>query len=504
MAIGRSWDDLKNMDQLPAKSDVREFRAYLDANEYTEQALKARIGTALPPRADNDQRLAYVSREATPRNALVRLFLLGASLDQSTASEVLSASFIELCMGMGLVGASQGRLHANVVIVGIEDLLFVSDAFRLLGGDQAADFVLPASTHSANYLRRLTMRPSLGSVLDLGCGCGVHALLAARHSGKVIATDISPAATRYTTFNAWLNDIDNVECIVGDMFEPVAGQTFDLIVTNPPFVLGPDSSFVYRDSQLELDELCRQLVSDAPDFLNSNGHLQMLCETVEFEGDSWHERMNSWFAGTQCDAWILRSPPLHPVHYVSQRAADLSGGSVQQSTRFDDWVNYFEARNVAAIHPVMVAMRRRDGNNWLHVHDMPGDVGKDAGEAVQKGIAACDFLEQCSSDDALLGATLTISPDISLEQHLSREDGLWKPQSSVMRMTNGLPMDAEVDMPILAFLNQIDSEKSLQTILEAFGKAVGTDNITKLTADLLPIVRLFIGRGFLEPAEKTD
>jgi len=340
-------------------------------------------------------------------------------------------------------------------------------------------------------------------MLDLGCGCGIHALFAARHSGKVIATDISPAATRYTTFNAWLNDIDNVECIVGDMFEPVAGQTFDLIVTNPPFVLGPDNSFVYRDSQLELDELCRQLVSNAPDFLNINGHLQMLCETVEFEGDSWHERMNSWFAGTQCDAWILHSPPLHPLHYVSQRAADLSGGDLQEVTRFDHWVDYFETRNIIAIHPVMVAMRRRDGNNWLHVHDMSGDVDKEAGEAVSKSIAACDLLERCSDDDVLLGTTFAISSDIALEQKFLRQDGLWQPQSSVISMMSGLPMDAEVDMPILAFLNQIDGKKSLRMALQAFSAAVGAD-ISKLTADLLPIVRLFIGRGFLESAERPE
>lgn len=491
------------MDQLPVKCDVRDFRAFLDANEYSEQALEARIGTTSPPRADNEHRLAYVTRDATTQNALIRLFLLGESIDKAAADEVLPASFIELCTRAELLGVDQGRLRANVVVVAIEDLLFASDAFRVLGGDEAVDFVLPASTHSANYLRRLTMRTKLGSMLDLGCGCGVHALFASRHCGKVVATDVSPAATRYTMFNVWLNDIENVKCVVGDLFEPVAGQSFDLIVSNPPFVLGPDDSFVYRDNQLELDDFCRQLIGQTPDFLNEDGCLQMLCETVEFEGESWHERMKSWFAGTHCDAWILHGPALHPVHYVSQRATDVSGGDFQDAIRLDHWVNYFERRNVSVIHPIMVAMRRREGANWLHVRDLTGDVETDAGEAVRKSIAACDFLERFSDDPALLGATLTISPDITLEQQFSRQDGLWEPRLSVMRMTNGLPMDAEVDMPVLAFLNQIDGETSLQTVLDAFSKAVGAD-ISKIVADLLPIVRLFIGRGFLETAEKTD
>ncbi|MGI9236202.1 MAG: methyltransferase [Woeseiaceae bacterium] len=488
------------MDQLPAKGDVREFRAYLDANDYNERALVARIGTALPPRADNEHRLAYVTREASPQNALTRLFLLGASLDQAMAAEVLPVPFIDLCTRAGLLGTDQGRLKANVVIVGIEDLLFASDAFHQLGGDEAADFVLPASTHSANYLRQLTMRAKLGSMLDLGCGCGIHALLAARHCETVVATDISPAALRYTTFNAWLNDIDNVECVEGDIFQPVAGRSFDLIVSNPPFVLGPDDSFVYRDTQLELDEFCRQLVAQAPGFLNNNGYLQMLCETVEFEPDSWHERMKSWFAGTHCDAWILHSPALHPIHYVSRRANDLSGGNLEDASGIERWVDYFEARKVSAIHPVMIVMRRRDGDNWVHVHSSPGDAEDNSGDAVRKSIAACDSLERYGEDAALLDATLTISPNVTLQQQLERQDGLWQPRSSVMRMSSGLPMDAEVDMPILAFLNQIDGEKSLQAVLDTFGKVVGAD-IDKLTTDLLPVIRTLIGRGFLEPTE---
>lgn len=488
------------MHTLPNKSDVQEFRAYLDANGYSEEALKARIGTALPPRADNSHRLAYLSREATTQNALVRLFLLGASLDQPIANEALAAAFTELCVSMGLLEIDNGRLRSNVVIVGIEDLLFASDAFRVLDSDAASDFVLPASTHSANYLRHLTMRQPFASMLDLGCGCGIHALFAAAHCKHVVATDISHAAIRYTTFNAWLNGIDNVEAIEGTLFEPVAGQTFDLIVSNPPFVLGPDETFVYRDNQLELDQFCQQLSSEAPDFLNENGCLQMLCETVELDGDSWPERMKRWFGGLNCDVWILHNPPLHPVHYVSQRLSDVSGGSLSEPTSFDRWVDYFESRNVSAIHPAMFVMRRRAGRNWLHLHNFQGNVESDAGDAVYKSIVACDFLERCGDDDALLGATLHFSSATTLEQQFSRQDTSWAPRTSIMRTTHGIPMDAEVDIPILAFLNQIDGKKSLGSVLEEFSQTVGAD-ATKLKSDLLPIVRLFVGRGFLEPAE---
>ncbi len=489
------------MDHLPSPADIREFRQFLDANGYSEEALNARIGAASPPRADNERRLAYATREANTQNALVRLFLLGASLDETTAGDVLPDAFVDLCNRNGLLSIDQGRLKANVVIVCVADLLFASDAFRILGTDRAREFVLPASTHSANYLRHLTMRKPCESMLDLGCGCGIHALFAARHCENVVATDVSPAALRYTRFNATLNGIDNIECLEGDMFEPVAGRTFDLIVSNPPFVLGPDESFVYRDNKLDLDELGRELVRDAPNFLTERGCLQMLCDTVEVEQETWPERMKSWFDKSGCDAWLLRGTPVHPVHYVAQRASDVSGGDAGQATAFDPWVDYFSERDVTAIHPVMVAMRRRGGRNWLHIHHSAGTVDEDVGGAIEKSIAACDFLESVSDDEALLETTLAISADVSLEQKFTREDQVWVPRSSVMRLGSGLPMDAEVDMPVLAFLNQIDGQKSLQQILEAFGNAVGAE-VDTLTADLLPIVRLMVGRGFLEPVEQ--
>lgn len=486
------------MINLPRETDIRDFRKFLDAYGYKETELNARIGTASPPNTSNRQRLAYVTREATPQNALVRLFLLGHSIDQATITDVLPESFLELCTRAELLEQAGDRIRATVVIVAIADLLIASDAYHVLGSDRAGEFVLPASTHSAGFLRKLTLRDSFATMLDLGCGSGIHALFAARHCDKVTAADISATAIAYTAFNARLNNIDNIECVEGSFFEPVAGRSFDLIVSNPPFVLGPDDAFVYRDSQLELDQTCRELVADAPAFLNENGYLQMLCETVEIENEPWLERMKSWFEGTGCDAWILHSPTLHPVHYVANRASNVTGGSLEESTGYDAWVDYFESRSVSAIHPILITARRRDANNWTHVHNLPGDIDGEAGEAVRKSIAACDFLERCASDAALLDASLKISPDLTLEQQFSRQEQQWQPQLSTMRMTNGLPMDAEVDLPILAFLNQLDGQQTLQGTVEAFAKAVGADT-AKLVADLLPIVRMFVGRGFLEP-----
>ncbi len=73
-------------------------------------------------------------------------------------------------------------------------------------------------------------------VLDIGTGSGVCAVFAARHARRVVAVDINAAAVRCAAINAQLNRLeDKIEARHGDLFQPVAGQRFDLVLFNPPF-----------------------------------------------------------------------------------------------------------------------------------------------------------------------------------------------------------------------------------------------------------------------------
>ena len=76
-------------------------------------------------------------------------------------------------------------------------------------------------------------------VLDMGTGSGVCALFAARHASRVVAIDINAAAARCARINTLLNHLESrIEVRHGDLFGPVAGERFDLILFNPPFVIG--------------------------------------------------------------------------------------------------------------------------------------------------------------------------------------------------------------------------------------------------------------------------
>jgi len=480
------------MIQLPEQSRIHEFRVFLDACGYNTERLTQHVGRARPPAQGEAQQMFDDSREITVLNVLVRLFLLGAPVDEDTITGLLPELVVSFCNDAGLLHYDGELVTGRVVIIPVEDLLFVSDAFWTLGTDEARDFVLPASTHSANFLRYLTMRDHVEDTLDLGCGCGIHALFAARHSDRVVATDISPEAIAYTRFNALLNDIHNIDCIEGSLFEPVAGRQFDLITSNPPFVIGPSESFVYRDNPLELDEFCRVLAGEAPRYLKEGAHLQMLCEWVEVEGESWVDRIGGWITG--CDAWVLHATPLSPASYARQRTGDVSGESVNAGSE-KDWIAYFDRHAVRAVHPGMLVLRRNDAANWLHVHNLPADITQPAGAAVASGIAAVDFLEACD-DEALLAATLRLANELEAEQTQS-EDGT---AGVRLRLDNGLSTEADIDGSVAAFLNLFNGTRTVGDSVSEFARVADAD-VEQLTGDLLSIVRVFVSRGFLVPHE---
>ena len=486
-----------------SRSDIADLRAMFVSAGYSEDELQARTGGAAPPAPHEVQARLHGTREVTAQNALVRLFLLGVTLDRSAAGEALPENFIELAIRTGLLSEEEGRLIANVVIVPVGKLLFASDAFRTLGSDERSEFVVPAKNSAADYLRKLTMRDPVGVALDLGCGCGVHALLAAAHCERVVAADISEAAAAYTRFNAQLNDIRNVDVLVGDLFEPVAGQKFDLILCNPPFIIGPQSDFTYRDNPMELDDFCRLVAREGAAHLNIGGQMQMLCEWVETSDQIARDRVGEWLRDLGCDAWVLRGTPKSPAHYVAGRLTDLAGADYQPATKYEDWLAYYQERDVIAINPGMIVLRRRRGDNWFHMLTVPGEPIEDSGPAISERIAACDFLEICDDDDSLLAATLRIPESIELEQRFNRTEQGWNSQRVALQVTRGLSLETEIDLPVLALLNQVDGKKSLRECIATFCELTEAEP-TELTRQLLPAIRLFIGNGILEAAELHD
>jgi hypothetical protein len=262
----------------------------------------------------------------------------------------------------GLISMDGTRVRAAVKVLPFHDLLLAFDLPSMLGTVAGRDYVMGIGA-STLTLANLTIRKSSCLTLDLGTGCGLQALLASVHSEKVIAVDINERAVAFAGFNAALNGIGNVECRRGDFFEPVKGEEFDLIISNPPYVISPEHDCTYCSAGLEGDGLCRKIVREAPAMLAQGGFCQVLCNWAEADCRPWTERVRGWVEGSGCDAWAMRSQSRDIASYASTwiRHTESHGRGITME-RFEEWMSYYDHLGISGIGSGIVTLRRRTGS----------------------------------------------------------------------------------------------------------------------------------------------
>jgi hypothetical protein len=143
---------------------------------------------------------------------------------------------------------------------GPEHWVVAHDFAPTRGRPIATDHVLGVSA-STMALAGATIRRPIGAAFDLGTGCGVQALYASSHSERVVASDLNQRAVALSMLTMELNRVTTVSVRSGNLFDPVAQETFELVVANPPFVISPSHQYLFRDAPAPIDELCRTLVS---------------------------------------------------------------------------------------------------------------------------------------------------------------------------------------------------------------------------------------------------
>jgi HemK-related putative methylase len=139
----------------------------------------------------------------------------------------------------------------------------------------------------ADYLRKnRQLLANSPKVLDLGCGSGILALTAAKLGGKVIATDLNPAAVRCTKLNAEINQLTgNLEVRFGATYDPVAVEKFDLILCNPPyFAKEPETELERAFFAGTNQSILRAILLGLAGHLSPGGHaLLVVSDQIGFE-----------------------------------------------------------------------------------------------------------------------------------------------------------------------------------------------------------------------------
>jgi methylase of polypeptide subunit release factors len=287
----------------------------------------------------------------------VRLFFLQVPVSRDDALDALGRSGLAAAEQTGLAAVGDEVIPRSRITT-IGEVLLASDGFSKDVGDPA-DYVA-TYTPTSRLLDLLTPRPRVARALDVGTGPGIHALLAARHSDHVVATDVNARALAYTELNAALNDYSNVECRSGSLFEPVAGETFDLITCNAPFVVSPDRTWTYRDAGYDADDLSALVVREAAAHLADGGFAALLVSWVASDEDEPDERALEWVEASGCDAWILPMYEATPLEHAAGWNDHLAVDAEAYGRVLDSWTEYLAGLGVERVSEGAILLHRRD------------------------------------------------------------------------------------------------------------------------------------------------
>ena len=358
------------------------------------------------------------------------------------------------------------------------------------------DFVLGLSPASVT-LAQLTMRTPRTRALDLGAGCGIQSLHLSSHADQVVATDLNPRACAMTTLTAALNGIE-VDVRQGSLYEPVEGEGFDRIVTNPPYVMAPPdaSRLVYREGAFVADGLVRAVVTGAVKHLNPGGALQVLGNWAITADQPWQDRLAGWIAPTGCDALVLQRERLDPYEYIEIWLADAGiTGSPEYATRYAAWADYFERLGVVGVGLGWLTLYNNDSADpVLRFDDWPHQTHPGLGDAFAEFPDAARAARL--PDDDLLATTWTIDAGVTSEA-LGRP-GAADPEHLVFRRATGFGRAAALDTAQAAVAGACDGDLALGVLIDAVADLLDAD-AAALRADLLPRLRPLIEDGFLHP-----
>ena len=374
----------------PRTSDLlARLRDDLAAADFTVAALESlwgadaaaalHRGERVPARRVLDARRAAHGASADLAT-LAELFVLGLPVPAADAEHALPALGVDGAVELGLLGGVEAtgasaaasvralldlRPYAFVDARGEGHWWILSDLGEVALGHALGEQHVLGVGGASMTLSGLMLPTPARTVLDLGTGCGIQAMHASRFAERIVATDISRRALHLARLNVELNGIEGVEFRFGSLYEPVAGERFDRIVSNPPFVITPRTpgvpEYEYRDGGMVGDGIVEAVMRGAAEHLEPGGVAQLLGNWEVRDGEDGLERVRAW-AGP-LDHWIVEREVQRGTEYAETwiRDGGTRPGTAEFDRLYDAWLDDFERRGVREVGFGYVLLRRPAG-----------------------------------------------------------------------------------------------------------------------------------------------
>jgi methylase of polypeptide subunit release factors len=460
---------------------------------YSEDALNA-LGEDAPGADVDDVALLTRRLRRGSLATMIEALFLARPVSRRDAVRAIGQRGVAALQATGLADVgSEVVPRARVIPVG--DVLIASDTFST-GRDDPSDYVAPFSPTS-RICAALTPRRRVRSALDVGTGNGAQALFAARHADRVIATDVNDRALGFTSLNASLNGLRNIECRRGNLFEPVGDEQFDLITCNAPYVVSPERRWLYRDGGLRGDELSAEVLRGAAAHLVDGGFATVVLSWLAESDDVPDDHLLQWIDTGTYEAWVLVAWESDPLDHAAAWGSDTSDvdeiGSV-----LDAWTQYLDELGAKWVSEGTVVLHRRGGKRrTVRIDSIEPDELGDAAEQVARAFAARERLSRMKRPDEVLQTRLRLATKLRCEHDVERRRDERARAPAVVVLEEGTSSTVQTTLGAVEVIGELDGTVTLETAVRSVARDRRLDaaGASKLRRDALRLARELLELG---------
>ncbi|WOH83058.1 methyltransferase [Bradyrhizobium sp. BEA-2-5] len=247
-------------------------------------------------------RTSWTPRKEDPIDNLITLFIDGQQVSADIVAKRISSLFVDAALEMGLVEKDGDVLRSDFSLFPCYGKYLVTDHGEKNTAINQVMWLWGESFILGGMVKRIARRRAI----DLGTGSGVHAILASDHSARVVGADVSPRAIAFSNFNAALNEKTNIDFIISDLFDSIAG-TCDLLVSNVPYA--PDTAAKASDNfwsgGIDGTELLQRVVEALPTRLDADGTACINSLFPNPPGTKIRDHFDAWLGGNLTEWDVL-------------------------------------------------------------------------------------------------------------------------------------------------------------------------------------------------------
>jgi methylase of polypeptide subunit release factors len=445
--------------------------------------------------------LGHVNAGA-PIDTLIRLFTLGDEVEGVRVLEVLGETAHAL-LKMGFLTASGGGMRSRFQICPVGASWIACD-FPERQLDPAADHVMGLGP-STMLLASLTPPGNFPRVLELGCGIGWLSQELARAGKSVVASDLNPRAIALGRFSRKLSGAPAVDFRCGDGFATVAGERFDLIVANPPYVQSPGGPLLYREAP-EGDPICARLLRSMREHLVDGGIGVLLLNWMHRNDEDWAEAPLSWLPETGMRRWLFQTDCSSPVDYAwkwIERDPRFEADADAASEEIARWLAYYRSKQIERISGgFFIVQRCEAGKEWTRTDSRAAsEIATNAGADLLRTLKAENWLLE---NLGLLEARFTVPEGVRADVAMVLREGGWQRETIRLKSPGLLSYDGQIDENILRLLELTREGKTAAVLLAELRGNPDFAAMEGLDEKITGLVEELLRHGMLVPAENRS